>query len=255
LEIFGASIILLVAFIFNEARSKHPLMPLSIFKVGNVAAANLTQLPIMAGMFSMFFFITLYIQNILGFSPVKAGLSFLPITIIIGLVSVSMSRVINKIGFKKPLIVAPVLMAAGLFYLAHIPVDGNYWADVFPGLAIMAAGMGMVFISITIAATNGVPARESGLASGLLTTAQQIGGSLGLAVLSGVSASTTASYLQNHAARASQPLVQAQAQVQGFHHALYIGTCFGLGAFVLAVLFIRHHKGEEISADSMPSAA
>lgn len=255
IELFAASAALLIVFLINEQRSKHPLVPLSIFKVGNVAAANLTQLPVTASMFSMFFFITLYVQTILHFSPVKAGLGFLPVTFIIGFISIGMSHVINKIGFKKPLVIAPLFMGAGIFLLSHMRIGGNYWHDVFPGIAVMAIGMGMVFISVTIAATNGVPHRESGLASGLLNTSQQIGGSLGLAILSGISASTTANFLKHHTATASQQLTQAQAQIQGFHHALYLGTAFALSAVILAAVFVRHRKGEEISADPVAVAA
>jgi EmrB/QacA subfamily drug resistance transporter len=255
LEFLGASLVLLAAFVVNEARSRHALMPLSIFRTGNVAAANITVLPVVAGMFSMFFFVTLYVQLILHYSPVTAGLSFLPVSIIIGGVSVAMQHIVTRIGYKKPLVIAPLFMAAGIFYLAHFPVQGNYWRDVFPGLAVIALGMGMSFISMTIAATNSVPGHLSGLASGLLNTAQQIGGSLGLAVLSGVSASTISRYLKQHAAVAHQPLTQASAQVTGFHHALYVGTGFALAASLSALLLIRQKKGEEVQAEAAVPAA
>ncbi len=237
-----ASVLLLGFFIYNEARSKHALMPLSIFKIGTVAGANLTQLPITASMFSMFFFISLYLQNILHFSPVKSGLAFLPITIVIGFMSFIMSHVIGKIGYKKPLVVGPLLLSAALFYLSHISVGGSYWQDVFPGLIMMAIGMGMVFISITIAATTGIPHRESGLASGILNTSQQIGGALGLAILSGISAASATSYIKDNAAQVATPLIQAQAQVQGFQHALYVGAGFALLASVLAFFLVKQIK-------------
>ena len=234
--LLATSVALLAGFLVNESRSKHALMPLSIFKIGTVAGANLTQLPVTASMFSMFFFISLYVQNVLHFSPVISGLGFLPITIVIGFMSVIMSHVIGKVGYKKPMVIAPLFMAAGLFYLSHIRVAGNYWQDVFPGLILMAMGMGMIFISTTIAATSGVPHRESGLASGILNTSQQIGGALGLAILSGVSASYFSSYLKTHAAA---PLAQANAQVLGFHHALYVGTGFAVLASIMAFLFVK----------------
>jgi EmrB/QacA subfamily drug resistance transporter len=240
--LFVVSLSLLAFFIWNESRSKHALMPLSIFKVGTVAGANLTQLPITAAMFSMFFFVTLYVQNVLEFTPVQSGLGFLPITIVIGFMAVGMSKVIGKVGYKLPMVIAPLFMAAGLFYLAHVRVDGTYWQDVFPGLLLMSVGMGMVFVATTIAATTGVPHRESGLASGILNTSQQIGGALGLAVLSGVSASYAASYLRDHAATASLPLTQAAAQVSAFHHALYVGTGFALLASVFAFFFVKQLK-------------
>lgn len=235
----GASVVLLAFFIVNQARSKHALMPLNIFRVGTVAGANMTQLPITAAMFSMFFFISLYLQEILGYSPVITGLGFLPITVVIGFISFAMSHVIGKIGYKKPLVVAPLFMASGLFYLSHISVNGTYWVDVFPGLILMAAGMGMMFISITIAATSGVPPRESGLASGILNTSQQIGGALGLAILSGVATAGVKSYISSHAHGAPSKLLLAQAQVNGFHNALLVGTCFALAASVLAFVTVK----------------
>jgi EmrB/QacA subfamily drug resistance transporter len=243
IEILGVSVILLALFIFNEAKSKHPLMPLRIFKIGNIAAANLTQLPITASLFSMFFFITLYVQNILGFSPVRSGLGFIPITIVIGIIATSMSKVIGKIGYKIPLMVGPLLLATGLFTLSHIHVGGSYWVNVFPGLIIMSAGLGMVFVSITVAATTGVPHRDSGLASGLLNTSQQVGGSLGLAILSGVASSQTASYIAHHFGHANLPFY---AQVNGYHYAFLTGMCFAIVAFLFATFLIKHNKNEEL---------
>jgi MFS family permease len=249
LELIGGSVLLLVLFLWNEHKSSHALMPLKFFTVANVGSANLTIMPVIAGMFSMFFFVTLYVQQVLQYSPVRTGLGFLPITLIIGVISVNMQHLLPRVGYKKPLVVAPLLMAGGLFWLAHMHVDGTYWTDVFPGLMLVAAGMGMVFVSITIAATNGVSGKDSGLASGLLNTAQQVGGSLGLAILSGVSASAAVSYFHAHAAQASQPLTRLQAEVAGFHHALYVGMCFALVASVLAFFLIHEHKGEKISTD------
>ena len=253
--LIGGAIALLAAFVYNESKSKQALMPLSIFRIPGVAGANLTQLPITASLFSMFFFVTLYLQNILQFSPIKSGLSFLPVPITIGFMSFAMQKVIAKVGYKKPIIVGPLLLAAGLFLLAHIPVQGHYLRDVFPGLVLMAAGLGMTFICVTIAATTGVPARESGLASGLLNTSQQVGGSLGLAILSGVSASTTLAYLKTNAATAQQPLTQATAQVQGFHNALYVGMSFALLASLSAALLIREKRGADVDTATAHAAA
>jgi EmrB/QacA subfamily drug resistance transporter len=254
LRLFGLAGLLLAAFVYNESKSKHALMPLRIFKVRSVLGANLAQLPITASLFSMFFFVTLYVQNILGFSPVRSGLSFLPVPITIGVMSVIMQKVIGKIGYKKPIVVGPLFIATGLFLLAHISVSGTYLANVLPGLVILAAGLGMTFISITIAATTGVPAHESGLASGLLNTSQQIGGSLGLAILSGISASTAASYLASHADTARQTLTVASAQVQGFQAALYVGMGFALTASIVGFVLIKEKRGEPIDTTVTASA-
>jgi EmrB/QacA subfamily drug resistance transporter len=249
LQMFALSAALLIGFIVNEKLAKHPLMPLSIFRIRNVSAANMMQLPIMAGMFSMFFFLSLYIQTILGYSPVLSGLCYLPITIIIGMTAPNAAKLIGKIGFKPLLIIAPLLMAAGLTYLSRIPVDGTYWVDVFPGLAVMAVGMGLSFVSITIAATSGVPANESGLASGILNTSQQIGGALGLAILSGVAASRTKEVLMS--SHTHDALATVNATVQGYHRAFHVGVGFALFASVTAIVLIRnqrHHDEAPVTA-------
>ena len=235
----GAAVLLLVAFVFNESRSKHPLMPLSIFRIRNLSGANLTQLPITAAMFSLFFFISLYVQNILGYDPVRTGISFLPVTVIIGVTATVAARYIARIGYKPFMVVAPLIIATGLFMLSHIAVGGTYLHSVLPGVAVMAFGVGMSFVAISIAATSGVPRHESGLASGLLNTAQQIGGALGLAILSGVASSRTTSLLTGAGASAKSPLVAATATVGGFQWALVVGASFAVAAAVVAFVFIK----------------
>lgn len=233
----GTSAVLLVSFIFNEMRSKQPLVPLDIFKIRNLRGANIMQLPVTASMFSMFFFLTLYVQTILGFSPVKTGFAFLPVTAVIGVGSAIVSNLVGKIGYKPPMVVAPLFLASGLFYFSNLPVGGSYWGDVFPGLMLMALGLGFLFVSITIAATSGVPHDRSGLASGILNTSQQVGGSLGLAILTGIFASQSTKALQSGADFAT-------AQVEGYHHAFIVGACFAISASLIAAVAIKHVKGE-----------
>lgn len=253
----SAAIALLGFFIWNESRSNHALVPLKFFKVGNVAAANIAQLPMTAAMFAMFFFVSIYVQTILGYSPVQTGLSFLPVPFVIGIISAIMPKVVNKVGYKLPLVTGPLFVAAALFYLSHISVGGNYWVDVFPGLILMAIGMGQVFISVTIAATSGVPARESGLASGILNTSQQIGGALGLAILSGISTAGVKSFFtQNAAQMQTADAAQIQqlghaATVNGFHDALLVAAFFPLITSAVAFLFVRHFKTKD-AAEIIP---
>lgn len=244
--LLASAVPLLGFFIWNESRSKHALMPLSIFKVGNVAAANMAQLPMVAAMFSVFFFISLYVQTILGFSPIHTGLSFLPMPIVIGVMSVVMSRIVTKIGYKIPMITGPLFVSGALFYLSHISVGGNYWTDVLPGLILMAVGMGQVFISVTMAATGGVPHHESGLASGLLNTSQQIGGALGLAILSGVSAAGVTAYFADNAATVATQgqAALAAAQVSGFQDALHVAAFFPLITSLVAATLIKVYKND-----------
>jgi predicted MFS family arabinose efflux permease len=219
-------------------------MPLSFFKIGNIAAANAVQMPVVASMFSMFFFLSIYVQSILHYSPLATGLAFLPVSLIIGTVATQAPRLIRRFGYKPLLIVAPLFLAAGLFIFTFTGVDSTYW-HILPGLLIMPIGLGLSFVSVTIAATAGVPGRESGLASGLINTSQQIGGSIGLAILSGIAASATA------AAAATHTTTMSMAEVAGFHSAFYAGMVFALIASCIAFVFIKPIQPTDTPATSM----
>ncbi len=244
LDFLYVSLLLLIAFIINEARAKQPLMPLSIFKIGNVGAANAMQLPITAGLFAMFFFLSLYIQSTLLYSPLLTGLAFLPFSIIVGITSTLTPRLLRKVSYKWVLTVAPLFLMIALYVFAQTKVDSSYWA-ILPGLIVMPIGMGMTFVSITIAATSGVPRNESGVSSGLLNTAQQIGGSIGLAILSGIAASATAA--------ATLTSSKAEAAVAGYHAAFYTGIFFALGASIVAFLFIKVIPVTESGVAAIPA--
>ncbi len=255
LGFFTGTALLLAFFVWNELHAKHPLVPFKIFRIRNVTAANLVQMPIVAGMFSTFFFASLYAQTVLHFSPVKTGLSFLAVPVFIGLSASLVPKLVKKIGFKPILVVAPLITASALFYLAHIRVNGTYWHDLFPGFMLMGLGMGATFIAITIAATSGVTGRESGLASGLLNTSQQIGGAIGLAILTGIATSAAANYVK-HLSKPAGKLTPVVAQVQGFHAAFYVATCFMLAASLIAAVLIKHQKisQKDVAAALAPAA-
>ncbi len=241
LTYFGLSILLMAFFIANESSTRNPLIPLNIFKIRNVTAANLVQMPIVAGMFSTFFFITLYAQEVLHYSPVKTGLSFLAIPITIAITATNVPRVVQRIGFKPVLVVGPLFVAAALFWFAHVPVNGTYLHNLLPGFVLMGFGMGMNFIAVTIAATSGVEARKSGLASGILNTSQQVGGALGLAVLTGIATSASLNYVHNLSTKADK-LTPLYAQVHGFHAAFYVGVGFMLAASLIALVLLKNQK-------------
>ncbi|MDB5188010.1 MAG: EmrB/QacA subfamily drug resistance transporter [Candidatus Kaiserbacteria bacterium] len=237
------SVVLLLAFIYNESVVAHPLMPLSFFRIGNVAAALGVQLPVTASMFAMFFFLSIYVQSVLHYSPLETGFAFLPVTLMIGVIATQAPRAIRAFGYRKILVVAPFFLATGLILFTYTTIDSTY-LHILPGLLIMPIGLGLSFVSITIAATSGVPGRESGLASGLLTTAQQIGGSLGLAIFSGIAAAATSTSL-----REGNPI--GVAQIDGFHGAYYAGViCAMIGATV-AYAFIRTVRTSPESAESV----
>ncbi|HVX47965.1 MAG TPA: MFS transporter [Candidatus Saccharimonadales bacterium] len=245
LTFFVIAVLALAAFVWNERRVEHPLVPLGIFRIRNLTGADLLMFCMSAGLFSIFFFTTLYMQEILGYSPVKTGLCFLIMPVIIAIVATNVPRVIQKIGYKPILVVAPLIVSGGLFWLSHIPVNGSFWSDVAPGLAMMAFGMGGVFVGGTVAATSGVPHHESGLASGLLNTSQQVGGALGLAVLTGIATSSTKHYLAN--LHLMSPPTQQQvlaSTVHGFHDGYLIGSTFGIIAALIAIFVIRQQKAK-----------
>ena len=236
----GAAVLLLVGFVFNESRSKHPLMPLSIFRLRNLSGANLAQLPVTAAMFSMFFFVSLYLQEVLKFTPLQTGLAFLPFTIVIAVVATNISRFFGKFGYKPFMVAGPLFISAALFFFSqNLTINGNYFTHVLPGILMLAFGASMCFVSITVAATSGVPKHESGLASGLLNTAQQIGGALGLAILSGIATTSTTSFFANN------PMTTvADATVNGFQSALFAGAFIAIAASLVALFVIKQKKGE-----------
>ncbi len=227
---------LLSIFFASERRSDHPMMPLEIFKTRNVLGGNLAFLAIACTMFSMFFFLTLYIQTVLGYSPVKTGVSFLPVTFIVGIASGIVSNLVHRLGYKPPLLAGPLVLALGLFTLSTtMEVGGDYWHNVFPGLAISALGLGLVFVSGTLAATSGVPKHFSGLASGILNTSQQVGGAIGLAILSAVAFTTVKTDLAAN-------VFPLSAQVHGYQNGLHVGVGLALAAAVVVLLVVKNEK-------------
>jgi MFS family permease len=224
----ATALALLAAFVLNEVRSRHPLFPFSIFRIKGLAAADATQLIAFAGFLSMFFFLTLYMQNVLGFSPIRAGAAYLPVTAgIVAAAGVS-SKLFARVG-TRPVIVAGTLIAAGgMYYLSRIPVHGSYLTDLLPGLLIMSVGLGAVFVAVTTAANAGVPADQAGLAAGLLNTSLQLGSALGLAIFSAIATARTGHLLAVH-------IPPPAALTAGFHRALLACSIFLLGAALVAV--------------------
>jgi MFS family permease len=240
----GAALVLLAAFLFNERRTKNPLMPLSIFRVRGLAAADTTQLIAFAGLLAMFFFLTLYMQNVLGWSPIQAGAAYLPLTVMVGLSAGISSQLMSRIG-TRPVIVAGALIASGgVFWLSRIPVDGSYLTDLLPGMVIMSLGLGAAFVGITTAANAGVPADKAGLAASLLNASQQVGAALGLAIFSALATSRTNDLLAAHAPR-------PEALTAGFHRALLASSLFLLAAAVLG-LRTTNTRGESEEAVTEP---
>ena len=236
---------LLVSFILIELRSKAPLVRLSIFRVRSLTTANIVMFLVASGMFAMFFFNTLYIQQVLGFGPLKAGLAFLPFTAGIMVSAGLASAFTPRIGVRPVATVGMLISAAGLLLLARLPVDGSYATDLLPSILLTSLGMGAVFMPLTLVATTGLENEDQGLASGLFNTSQQIGGALGLAILSTLAASQAESFSGT----------RAEALVHGFHWAFAGSAVFvlaGLGV-MLGMLRQRHVARIEAEAQTAPA--
>ena len=186
LELAGAGV-LLVLFVVNERFSRNPLLPLSIFRIRGLVAADVTQLVGVAGFISFFFFLTLYMQNVEGYSPIRAGLAYVPITVAVGIGAGTAPRLVAKVGTRPVVVVGAAVASTGIFLLAQLKVHGSYVSGLLPGMVIMAIGLGFLFVGISTAANAGVPHHQAGLAAALLNASQQVGGALGLAIFAAVS--------------------------------------------------------------------
>jgi EmrB/QacA subfamily drug resistance transporter len=237
---FAVAVALLAAFLVIESRSETPLMRLGIFRIRSLAVGDGALLFVASGMFGMFFFASLYVQEILGYSPLKAGLAFLPVTGGIMLGSGLAQALIGRVGVRTVATVGVTIGGLGLLVLTGLPVHGHYASNLLTGLVPLAFGLGVAFVPITILATSGIPAEDSGLSSGLFNVAQQVGGSLGLAILSTLAASRTSHLLSG--ATAIGPLT---ARVDGYHVAfLAAAIMLFIGAGLLAFTLRRSHLAE-----------
>ena len=230
---FGAgALALLTGFVWREATAANPLMPLRVFRSRNTSGANMIQALMVAGMFGMFFLGALYLQRVLGFSALEVGLAFLPVTAIIGTLSLGFSARLNmRFGARATLLPGLSLIALGLVLLTRVPVDGTYLTDLLPSMILFGAGAGLSFPSLMTLAMSGVPEEESGLASGLVNTTLQVGGAIGLAVLATLSSTRTDTLL-------AEGESQVSALTGGYHLAFIVGavlvaTAIGVAATVL----------------------
>jgi EmrB/QacA subfamily drug resistance transporter len=247
-ELAGA-VALLAAFVVNEQRRRDPLLPLSIFRVRGLAAADATQLVAFAGFLAMFFFLTLYMQNVLGYSPIQTGAAYLPLTFGVGIAAGITSGLLPRLGTRPVIVAGSLIAAGGVYWLSRIPVHGSYLADLLPGMMVMSLGLGAVFVAVTTAANAGVPADKAGLAAALLNASQQVGGALGLAIFSAIATSRTTDLLASHTP-------QADALTSGFQRALLASSIFLLAAAAVA-LRITNTRGEAHppAADARPHPA
>jgi EmrB/QacA subfamily drug resistance transporter len=224
---------LLVTFLAIEGRASAPLMPLGLFRLRNVSTANVVGVLWAAAMFAWFFLSALYLQLVLGYSPLQVGLAFLPANLIMAVLSLGLSaKLVLRFGIRTPLATGLLLAAAGLALFAQAPVDGVFLVDVLPSMILLGLGAGMALNPVLLAAMSDVEPGEAGLASGVVNTSFMMGGALGLAILASLAASRT----ETLAAERGDPLT---ALTGGYHAAFLVGALFAAGAAVLSALLLR----------------
>ncbi|HZO36937.1 MAG TPA: MFS transporter [Solirubrobacteraceae bacterium] len=249
----GAAAALLLLFLTIESRVEAPLVPLRLFRRRNIAAANTIGVLWAASMFAWFFLSSLYLQLVLGYSPLQVGLSFLPSNVIMGVLSVAVAaRLVLRFGVRPPLVGGLLTAAVGLLLFARLPVEGDFLVDVLPSMLLLGIGSGIAFTPVLLSAMNDVEPQEAGIASGIVNTSFMMGGALGLAVLASVAASRTDS-LQAGGDSA------AAALVGGYHVAFLIGAAFAalgaLGGTLLRVATFAPEAAQAHDADAEPVAA
>jgi EmrB/QacA subfamily drug resistance transporter len=235
------AVVLLVTFGFGETRSAEPLMPLRIFANRNRSGAYAMMLCIGTAVFSMFFFLTQFLQNILGWSPIKTGVGFLPMTAGIVVAAGVVSRLVGRIGIRIPLLLGPAGAVVGLSWLSRLTATSGY-ADILGPLLIIAVSMGLAFVPLTLTTVSGVRPTETGLASALLNTAQQVGGALGLAILATIAIDATKSRAQGMATAAhghAQTAANAIATTHGYATAFEVAAGIALAGLVISLAVIR----------------
>ena len=248
LGLFAAAAAVLAGFVAVELRSEDPLMSFSIFRIKTVAGANAAGFILSTATMAMFLMLTLYMQQVLGFSPMQTGVAYLAVAISVIVWSAVASTLVTKVGVKPVLVAGMAIVTLGLLYFTQVSADGSYVRDLLPGFLVIALGMGFSFVPISIAALAGVEADDAGLASGLINTSQQIGSALGIAVLSAIAVAQT-----SDATRAGER--RAEALTTGFHAAFWAGAAVAAVGVVASLLLVRRDELERRSPDLVPVPA
>jgi EmrB/QacA subfamily drug resistance transporter len=246
--LFAVAAAVLAAFVAVELRSSDPLMSFSIFRIKTVAGANAAGFILSTATMAMFLMLTLYMQQVLGFSPMQTGVAYLAVAVSVIVWSAVASSLVTKVGVKPVLVAGMAIVTVGLLYFTRVSADGSYVGDLLPGFLVIALGMGFSFVPISIAALAGVDAKDAGLASGLINTSQQIGSALGIAVLSAIAVAQT-----SDATRAGER--QAEALTSGFHAAFWAGAAVAGAGVVASLLLVRRDELERPSPDLVPIPA
>jgi EmrB/QacA subfamily drug resistance transporter len=246
--LFAAAAALLVSFVLVELRSEDALMSFSIFRIKTVAGANIAGFILGTAVVSMFLMLTLYMQQVLHFSPIKTGVAYLAVAVSVIVWSAVASPLVTKVGVKPVLVAGMSVLTIGLVYFTQVSPEGSYVSDLLPGFLVIGLGIGFSYVPVSIAALAGVEAKDAGLASGLFNTSQQIGGALGIAILSSVAVAHTTAAAANGSSH-------ADALTTGFHAAFWIGAAFAAAGAVASVVLVRRDELERTPAGAVPVPA
>ena len=240
---FVAAAVLLAAFALWEQRQRDPLVPFSIFRLQTLTAANVAGFIMGTAMFSMFLMLTLYMQQVLGFSALKTGIGYLAVAGTAVIWANVAAVAVNRVGVKPALILGMSLLTVGLLYFTQVSVNGTYWADLFPGFLILGIAIPFAFVPITIAALAGTKPQEAGLASGLINTSQQIGGAVGIALLSTIAVSTTEDAV-------AEGTTVPVALTDGFVNAFWAGAAIAFAGVLVSIFMVR---GRDLRTQDEPA--
>ncbi len=249
IALLAASAALIVGFLVIELRSHAPLLPLGIFRLRTLAGSNVTALLLSGALFSQFFLLTLYMQQVLHYSALKTGVAYVGITLTIIVFSTVAQALVTRIGVRPLLPIGMVLAAVGLVLYARLPVHGHYFADLFPAFMIGGLGMALAFVPMSIGALTGVRADEAGIASGLINTSQQVGGAIGVAVASTIAATYTSHYVGAHPGSSA---VSGAALTHGFNIAFWVLAGIAVAGAILAALLIESRASSQPATESAP---
>ncbi len=244
IALMGAAIALIAAFLVIETRARSPLMPLGIFRLRSLSGANVVGLLLGASIFSMFFFLSLYMQQVLGYSALRSGFAYLLVALVIVVAAGVSQALVTRFGTKLILAIGMSLLTLGLLWFTQISVGGSYLVDLVPGFILAGIGLGFAFVPVSIAALQGVRSREAGVASGLINTSQQVGGALGIAILSTIATTHTESLVADAGgARSALP----GALTEGFQYAFAVGALMAVIGLVATLVFLdRDVRPEEV---------
>ena len=251
IELLAGSALLILVFVLIELRSQAPLLPLRMFRLRTLAAANAAGVVVAAVGFSMFFLLTLYFQQVLHYSPIQTGVAFIAITLSIVVFSNVAQRLVTRFGSRGVLTAGLLVAATSLALLARLPAHGHYFWDVFPALVLGGTGMALSFVPMTIAGLTGVERADAGVASGLINTSRQIGGAVGLAAVSTIATTYTGHYADSHAGISA---LSGSALTHGFDVTFYVLSALAIVGALIAVIFIepqrRRPKVEPVGEDA-----